>query len=331
MSLNVKSPIRNGLSNNKSSEEDRSRAVIWTTLIGIIVCLIWSYLAEIDEVTRGMGSVIASSRTQKIQSQDGGVLEQILVNEGDTVGAGDVLARINRTRAEAAYLETRSKLAGLSAKLSRLRAEALGEEIVFNEILSDYPQLRDNEMALMKTRHLAFSDSIASLERLRELAEKELAMNRPLALSGDVSQTDIIRLERQVAEISSEISNKVNEWHKDVQAEMAEVATEQGVVKQQMIQRKNYLDQTELRAPMSGIVKNLNITTIGGVIRPGEAVMEIVPLEDDLLVEAKVSPRDIAFLKQGMSATVKIDAYDYTVYGDLSGTVLFIGSVSVSC
>jgi adhesin transport system membrane fusion protein len=122
----------------------------------------------------------------------------------------------------------------------------------------------------------------------------------------------------------AQITNKKNKYFQDAQAELNRVEEELAGVQQTLTQRKNQLDQTTLKAPLRGIVKNVRVTTRGGVLRPGEEVMQIVPLEDDLVIEAKVLPTDIAFLKPGLEASVKIDAYDATIYGTLPGTLTYI-------
>ena len=162
------------------------------------------------------------------------------------------------------------------------------------------------------------------------LVDKELAMTQPLLKSGDVSQTDILRLQRQMAELKSQATNKRNKYFQDAQAELGKAQEDLAGVQQNMAQRKSQLELTELRAPVHGVVKNVRITTLGGVIRPGEEVMQIVPLEDDLVIQAKVSPADIAFLKPGQDVRVKIDAYDYTVYGELSGKLTYISADTLS-
>ncbi|GAB2605601.1 HlyD family type I secretion periplasmic adaptor subunit [Nitrincola alkalisediminis] len=312
-----------------SSHEDNTqspRIVIWGTLLVLSCFFTWAYFAELDEVTRAQGSVISSSRTQLIQSQDGGTLEDLLVREGDSVEAGQLLVRLDRTRAEAAYLETRAQYASLSAISSRLLAEALDQSPVFPDVLDDYPSLRANQMALKQKRQAALNEELAALAQVRGLLEQELRMNRPLLASGDVSRTELLRLERQVAEMNAQITNKRNAYMQEVQSELTQVMAELSSVEQQLAQRRNLMEQTELFAPMSGIVKNVRINTLGGVIRPGEEVMQIVPLEDDLLIEAKINPGDIAFLHVGLDARVKIDAYDFTIYGDLPGRLMFISA-----
>ncbi len=302
----------------------RSRLTLWTTAFALIVFLVWADFAVIDQITRAPGQVIASQRSQVIQSQDGGTIEQLLVKDGDTVERGQVLVRLEKARSEASYLEARAKSAGLTATVARLRAEVFGGEPVFPPMLANYPQFRDNQLVLFRKRKSAIEEEVTALETLVGLAQRELEMTQPLLKTGDVSRTEVLRLERQVAEISAQITNKRNRYFQDAQAELSKALEDLAGIEQTMAQRITQVDQTELKAPLHGVVKNVRITTRGGVIRPGEEVMQIVPLEDDLLIEARVMPADIAFIKPGLSATVKIDAYDYTIYGDLPGKLTYI-------
>ncbi len=307
-----------------SRELHRSRLTLWTTAFALVVFIVWAHYAEIDQITRAPGQVIASQRSQVIQSQDGGIIEQLLVKDGDTVDRGQVLVRLEKARSEASYLEARAKSAGLTATVARLRAEVFGGDPVFPPMLSNYPQFRENQMVLFKKRKSAIEEEVTALQTLLGLSQRELEMTQPLLKTGDVSRTEVLRLERQVAEISSQITNKRNRYFQDAQAELSKALEDLAGIEQTMAQRMTQVDQTELRAPLHGVVKNVRITTRGGVIRPGEEVMQIVPLEDDLLIEARVMPADIAFIKPGLSATVKIDAYDYTIYGDLPGKLTYI-------
>lgn len=303
-----------------------SRAVMWVTFACVATVIIWAYFAEIDEITRAPGSIISSSRTQLIQSQDGGILEAMLVREGDEVKAGQVLARMQRTRAESSYLETQAKLAGLSATKARLLAEITGSEPRYPALLKSYPEFKDHQTVLLRKRRAALNEELNALESMRRLVRQELEMNRPLVRTGDVSLTEVLRLERQVADYQAQITNKRNKNLQDTQAELSKVEEDMAGLDQTLAQRRNQLDLTELRAPVKGTVKNVRITTLGGVIRPGEDVMQIVPVNDELLVEAKVKPSEIAFLKLGLPASIKIDAYDFSVYGDLPGTLVFISA-----
>jgi membrane fusion protein, adhesin transport system len=307
-----------------------SRWALWSLLLTFVVFFTWAYFAEIDQITRAPGSVISSARSQIIQSQDGGVIEEMLVREGDVVQRDQVLVKIDGTRQESSYLETRAKAAGLSITVARLQAEVLGRPLRLPPEAANYPEFRETQTMLFQKRQSAIQDELQSYENIKAIVQKELAMTRPLLKTGDVSATEVLRLERQIADTQAQITNRKNKYFQDAQAELSKALEELAGVQQIMAQRKDQLTQTELRAPLHGIVKNVRVTTRGGVIRPGEEVMQIVPLEEDLVIEAKVSPADIAFIKTGMKATVKIDAYDYTVYGDLSGTLSFISPDTLS-
>jgi adhesin transport system membrane fusion protein len=301
-----------------------SRLLLWTTAVALAVFVVWAYFAEIDQITRAQGQVIASQRSQLIQSQDGGIIEQLLVKDGDVVDRGQVLVRLEKARSEASFLEARARSAGLTASVARLKAEVFGGNPIFPSMLSNYPQIRENQMVLFTKRKSAIEEEISALQNLMGLAQRELEMTKPLLVTGDVSRTEVLRLERQVAELESQITNKRNRYFQDAQAELSKALEDLAGVEQTMAQRLTQVEQTELRAPLNGVVKNVRITTRGGVIRPGEEVMQIVPLEDDLIVEARVLPADVAFIKPGLYATVKIDAYDYTIYGDLPGKLIYI-------
>ena len=302
------------------------RLTVWITFVTLLIFVLWSLWASLDQITRAPGSVIASSRTQVIQSQEGGTIADLLVKEGDTVDAGQVLLQFEKTRFETSYLEARAKAAGLAATVARLQAEVLGTELKFPPEIKDYPEFKESQLMLFKKRQAAIHEDITALDVMTALVEKELTMTQPLLKTGDVSQTDILRLHRQVAELKSQATNKRNKYFQDAQTELGKAQEDLAGVQQNMVQRKSQLELTELRAPLHGVVKNVRITTLGGVIRPGEEVMQIVPLEDDLVIQAKVSPADIAFLKPGQDVRVKIDAYDYTVYGELSGKLTYISA-----
>lgn len=306
------------------------RRTTWLTLGGLIVFLVWASFASLDEITRAPGSVIASSRTQVIQSQDGGVIEAILVKEGDIVEAEQVLAQIERTRAETSFLEARARATGLAATAARLRAEIFGGEPKWPAAIKNYPDFKLNQQALFNKRRSAIKEEVESIEAVLKLVRDELNMLKPLLTTGDVSRTEVLRLQRQEADLMAQITNKKNKYFQDAQAELNRVEEELAGVEQTLTQRESALEHTTLRAPLRGIVKNVRITTRGGVLRPGEEVMQIVPLEDDLVIEAKVLPVDIAFIKPGLEASVKIDAYDSTIYGTLPGKLTYISADTIN-
>lgn len=306
------------------------RVVVWAIGIVLVVFAVWANWAVLDQITRAPGSVISSSKTQVIQSMDGGTIEALYVREGDTVEAGQVLVQFDKTRSEAAYLESRARMAGLIATVARLEAEVLGTPLRFPPQVRKYPEFVEAQTMLYRKRQSAITEDIKSLKGMMALTQKELAMTEPLLKRGDVSLTDVLRLERQLAEIGSQVTNRQNKYFQDAQAELSKAQEDLAGVEQNLAQRKSQLDVTELRAPLRGIVKNVRITTQGGVVRAGEEVMQIVPLEEDLVIQAKVSPSDIAFLRSGQAVSVKIDAYDYTIYGDLPGKLTYISADTLS-
>lgn len=308
----------------------KARMLMYVILMLLVTFFTWAYFAELDEITRGPATVIPSSKTQIVQSQDGGILEQLLVREGDVVVSGQLIAKIDETRARAAYLETRAKVAALAAKVARLEAEVLDLPPNFPNVLNDYSQFKDTQLLLLKKRRDALSDEIKSLEDILQLARDELELNIPLIAAGDVSRTEILKIKREVATLQADITNRRNEYFSDTQSQLAEAEQGLASVEQTLLQKVNLLEQTQLYSPMNGIVKSVLINTVGGVIQSGEDVIEIVPVEDDLIVEAKISPGEIAFLKMGDVASVKIDTYDFTIYGALKGELIFISADTVT-
>ena len=310
--------------------EESGRMLIWGSALAIGGFLLWANWAELDQLTRASGQVIASARNQVIQVSEGGVLADLPVREGDTVKRGQLLARFDQTKAEAGYQESAAKAAALTASVARLNAEVFGLPLKFPPELNLYPEFRANQSALFAKRQGAVRDEVAALEKSRALIESELEMNLPLLKTGDVSRAEILKLQRQVVDVQGQITNRGNKYLQDSQTELAKAQEDLAGVRQVVIQRKEQLGFTELRSPMDGIVRNVRLTTLGGVARPGDEIMQIVPADDDLIVEAKVKPADIAFVKPGLPATVKLDAYDYSIYGSLEGSVSYISADTLS-
>lgn len=302
------------------------RLSIWGSVIALVLFIAWASVAEIDQITRGQGQIIASSRTQIIQAPDGGVLEELLVREGAEVERGELLARLDRTKAEAAFRETEAKVGALSATLARVRAEIFGGDPKFGPETREFPEFRANQTALLRKRRDAINQEIAAMERMRGLAQRELGMTEPLLATGDVSMAEVLRLQRQVADIEGQMTNRRNKYLQECQMEMNKTEEDLAGAVQMLVQRRDQLANTELKAPVKGTVKNVRVTTRGGVLRPGDELMQIVPVEDSLVVEAKVKPADVAFLKPGLDVAVKIDAYDYTIYGSLNGKLSYISA-----
>lgn len=310
--------------------EHSSRVLIWGCALALVAFLLWADWAELDQITRASGQVIASSRNQVIQVADGGVLSELPVHEGSPVKRGQLLARFDRTKAEAGYLESMARAAALRATVARLNAEVFGGQPKFPEMLEAYPELKANQLILFNKRQAALREEISALNASMTLLKSELDMNMPLLASGDVSKAEILKLQRQMVELQGQITNRRNKYLQDTQSELVKAQEDLDGVLQVVTQRKEMLDFTEIRAPMDGVVRNVRLTTLGGVAKPGEEIMQIVPLDDDLIIEAKVRPADIAFVKPGLPAKVKLDAYDYTVYGALDGNVSYISADTIT-
>ncbi|MBK3393241.1 HlyD family efflux transporter periplasmic adaptor subunit [Psychrobacter sp. NPDC078370] len=302
----------------------RTRIIIWGSLVGIIALVVWAYFAQIDQVTRATGTIIASARTQDIQAVEGGVLTEILVKEGEDVTKGQLIVTLEEERAQAAVANSGSKIAALKAKIARLEAEIFERPLVFPEGIKNYSEYIENQTQLYNRRKQAIDQDVSSLQKMMVLAQQELSMNEPLLSYGDVSQADIIKLRRQVAEIQAQITNKRNKYFEEAQSEMTKAQEDLDTELEQLRDHSQVLEEKNLFAPTDGKVNNILVTTIGGVVKPGEIIMKILPTSSDLIVEAKIKPVDIAYVKEQQDATVKLDAYDYSIFGAMNGTVIYI-------
>jgi len=304
--------------------------LVFASTAAIVGFVLWAHWADIDQITRAQGQVIASSRNQVIQELDGGIVDEILVKEGSSVKQGQILVRFDKAKTETSYLESRAKAVSLQAAIARLKAEAYGGQPQFPPQLDQYPEIRASQEMLFKKRQAAINEELGALRQSLELVKTELDINLPLLKGGDVSKAEVLKLQRQVAEIQGTITNRRNKYLQDSQTDLSKALEDLAGLEQIMAQRKDQLQRTVVTSPMDGIVRNIRITTRGGVARPGEEIMQIVPIEDDLLIEAKVKPSDIAFVKPGLPTTVKLDAYDYTIYGSLQGAVSYISADTLS-
>lgn len=308
----------------KAKSRSKPSIIIWVALAVIIVLITWASFAKIDQVTRAQATVIASDRTQEIQATDNGVLSELLVREGDDVKKGDLLAILEEERAKAALDNSATKAAALRARVARLEAEIFDRPLNFPEEVQKYTEYVQNQTELYNRRRQAITQDVASLQKMLELAKRELAMNEPLLAHGDVSQADVIRLRRQVADIEAQITNKRNKYFEDAQTELTKTQEELESETEQLRDRTQVLEEKRLFAPVDGKVNNIAVTTIGGVVRPGDTIMQLLPTSSDLVVEAKVQPVDIAYVKEGQTASVKLDAYDYSIFGAMNGEVIYI-------
>jgi len=308
----------------------RSSMVINMTAAALVGLLIWAGWAEIDQVSRAMGQVIPAGRVQVIQSADGGVIGEILVREGDRVRRGQKLVVLDPVRIQAAVEESRAKVASYRTIKSRIEAELFNRPLVFSDDVQAFPEFVANQRQLFSRRRTAQAEDIGTLRNMQGIARRELEMNMPLLEFGDVSRSEIMRLQRSVADIEGQIANRQNKYLQDLQAEYSRTEEELVVAEQTLKQRLAALDASIMFAPTDGVVKNVRFTTIGAVLRPGDEVLQIVPTGDKLIIEAKVSPTDIAYLRVGQNASVKFDAYDSSIYGSARGLVTYISPDTLS-
>jgi adhesin transport system membrane fusion protein len=286
--------------------------------------LLWASRAELEEVTRGNGRVIPSSKEQVIQSLETGVLTELLVREGDRVERDQPLLRIDDTRASALYRELEGKVAALSAQAARLRAEAYGTPLVFPDEPGRSATLVRRETEAFNARRRAVDEAAAALRQGIALLDREIEIVDPLVSRGLVSEVEALRLKRQRNDLALQLADRQNRYRADAAAELNRVEAELAQTRESARARADAYRRTELRSPTRGTVKSVRVTTIGGVIQQGQELMQIVPVEDTLVVEAFVKPADVAFLHPGQRAVVKLSAYDYAIYGGLDGTVEFI-------
>lgn len=305
--------------------------LLYSIIIFLLVFIIWAHFAVLDEKTTAIGKVIPSSQIQVIQNLEGGILADIHVREGDTVEKGQALLRIDDTRFSASLKEGESNYYALLAAVARLNAQVNNHNTIDfpQEVLKNRPDLVKNQLELFKYHKDQLDSNIATLQKSYDFAKKELAITKPLVKEGLMSELELLQLKREINELEGEIDAHGDKFRSTVQEELNKKQMELNALKESLMANKDRVTRTMVRSPVHGAIKKVNVTTIGGVISPGMEIMEIVPLEDTLLVEARVRPSDIAFIHPGQKATVKLTAYDYAIYGGLEGIVEHISADTI--
>ncbi|UOG16939.1 HlyD family type I secretion periplasmic adaptor subunit [Acinetobacter sp. PK01] len=310
---------------NAALQTERHTGLFWTIgllFVFMVVFVFWAYHSHVEEVTRGQGSVIPTSREQILQSLDPGTIKEMLVKEGDIVEKGQILLRLDDTRSSAILRESEAKVANLEAMSARLSAESYGTEIKFPDGISE--SLKHRERAAYVARRRAVDDAVAGLQTSKAMLDREISITSPMVAEGVMSEVELLRMRRQSSDLALQINEKRNQYAADANNELVRVESELAQAKENMAMRADPVDRSLIRAPLRGIVKNIKINTVGGVVQAGQDIMEIVPLNDKLLVEAYIRPQDVAFVHPGLGAIVKITAYDYALYGGLEGKVTLI-------
>ncbi len=302
----------------------KSSMVIWIIGLGLLVFFIWAALFKLEEVSTGTGKVIPSSKEQIIQSLEGGILTKLDVKEGDIVEKGTILAQLDPTRFASNVGESQSLLVSSLATSARLRAEVNGTALQFPEIVQKDSQLVREETQLYNTRRINLEESISDLTTSLTLVQQELRMTEPLVAKGAASEVEVLRLKRQASDLQKQINDTRSQYYVKAREELSKANTDVETQRQIVKGKSDTLNRTVFRAPVRGVVKEIDVMTLGGVIPPNGKIMTIVPLDEQLLIEARISPRDIAFIRPNQQALVKITAYDYAIYGGLHGKVTVI-------
>lgn len=306
---------------NDEVKFSRSKRVVLVLTALLAAGLVWSHFAILDEVSSGAAKVVPSMREQVIQSLEGGILTSLDVRPDEVVEPGQVLAQLDPTRNAADVEETTARYHVALAMVARLQAEISGEDLRFPAELDPYPEITQIERQLYTERRRGFEEKLALLDGAIALTVEELSMNERLLQSGATSQMDVIRLRRQQIDLEMQRSDVVAQYQIEVREALVTAEAEVASLRPVVRSRSDVLTRLTMRSPVRGIVRDIEVSTIGGVIPPNGRLMDIIPLDDQLMIEARISPRDIAFIRPGLRATVKISAYDYAIFGGLEGMV----------
>lgn len=297
-------------------------------LVGFLAFTAWAMHFRIDEVARAHGEVVTRSRVQVIQAVDGGVLSQLHVREGDRVDVGDVLARLDLTRVSAVVGETEARLFALQVKAARLRAEVTGAP------RPNFPRAPSAglteqvlvELALFEQRKQGLGEELRTLKVALNLAQEKLRLVEALKTTGDASGSEVLAALSASNDAEARLIVRQSKFFEEASGELTRTEGEVAQLEQTLTRHKRELKDTVFAANMPGIVKNIRMTTVGGVLRAGDEMMQIVPVGDDLIIEAKVSPADIARVRTGLTANLRLDPFDYTVFGSVLGEVTYVSA-----
>lgn len=305
---------------------EHSFSIVYVLLGGLIAFILWATLFDIDETVRAQGKVVANGSSQIIQVADGGVLSKLLVSEGEHVKQGQLLATLEKDRAQAGYYEVKSQVAYLKSALARANAEILAKPIVFDELTQNYPDFMNAQKALYVQKKRSLDQEVAILEESLAISTKEWEIIQSLEKTGDVSQLEVLRSRQKVLDLKRKVMDIKNKYYEKTSAEIEKLEGELAKNLYKLKKQKSVLKYTDIRSPVLGIVKELKVTTVGGVLRAGEQLMEISSSQGGVILEAKINPVDIGRLKLGMPAVIKLDAFDYTIFGGLKGKLNYISS-----
>ena len=297
-------------------------AAVWAVyllLAALGAATAWASIAQVDIVARSNGRVVPDGREQVIASLEGGILRELLVKEGQQVTEGQALALLDPTRFEAQQAEGLTRKQALLGQQARLQAEAAGRAPQFPEELP--ADVVEAETDSFEARQRALVEAVETNRRSAALLTRELGMAETMSAKGLMSEVEVMRVRRQLNDLNLQTQERINRFRQDAAADLARLRTELAALDEQMVLRDDQLRRTTLVSPVKGVVKSIKTNTVGGVVGPGAPVMELVPVGPRVLVEARVKPADIGFVKVGQEVQVKLSAYEYVIYGAMKGTV----------
>lgn len=301
-----------------------SSRLVWTLAALFAAAVLWAWFATLDEVATGSGRVVPTMREQVIESLEGGIVAELHVKQDDLVEAGQILAQLDPTQASSTFDESAAKYRAALAASARLQAEVNQTALTFPAELDEFPDLKQAETRLYETRRRSLNESVRLIDQSIALIRREVAIGESLIEVGAASNVEVIRLQRQLAELELKKADLHSQYLIEARQQLSEASEQVEALAPVMRGRSDTLSRLTLRSPVKGIVKSIEVSTVGGVIPPNGRLMEIIPLEDQLMIEARMSPRDIAFIHPGQRATVKVTAFDYSIYGGLEGEVATI-------
>lgn len=294
---------------------------VYLMLAALAGAIGWAWVAQVDIVARANARVVPDGREQVIASLEGGILRELLVREGQQVREGQELALLDPTRFEAQQAEGQARRLALRGALARLQAESTGKPLVFPPEVQAAKAVLEGETDSYQARQRALGEAVDLNRRSIALLQKELGVAEAMSARGLMSEVEVMRVRRQVNDLNLQMQERQNRFRQDASAELVKVRNELSLLEEQMVVRDDALRRTTLTSPVKGIVKTIKANTIGGVVGPGAPLMEIVPIGSRVLVEARIKPADIGFVRTGQDVVIKLSAYEYTVYGGLKGTV----------
>jgi adhesin transport system membrane fusion protein len=302
--------------------------VIWAIAATLVIFLLWAAFAWVDEIVRAPGQVVSSSRPQIIQNLEGGILAELNVAEGDIVEEGQILARLYGTQYQATVDELDDQIAALDIRRLRLEAEMKGkaEFDLPPDLEARVPAIAASERALLSARLTEYQARVDGAGAVAEQTAKELELVQRMFDREIAPLIELTRAKKAHSDAKNKLSEAITTTEKERATDYSKTQGELASLRQQRKLSQDQLSRTTLLAPLRGVVNKLSVTTIGGVVRPGEEILQIIPLDEELFVEAKVKPRDIAAVRMGQTATVKLSAYDYMIFGSLKGTVTFVSA-----